>query len=329
MRDSVPTRLIFADRIFFSPQVCNPIGCGPLGSKHEVQTRTPKPLLGPITFAVRDDPEGLPDVDLQRFYSKHASQFTKPDGSVFHPVSINLQSSTGLYSGSATMKNSEMPGDTIMCVAQQFLATCNADINEIPQHPLMVQAMKPKAEVYSIAERFTKTRNIYALSAPVTILLNAVQHPIFKGRPHFKPEDLRLYSGVIPPGNYNLMGWSFADSFMDIVFTELPKGGDGTGIFFYADNLYIVVKRQGKVKWASLDGSKMECSHDGIDAQMYTDYILSHYDDVDETTARLYKEIAIEAMVHARVQIGKQRFRVDWLSSGYPDTAEINCLKMA
>jgi len=50
---------------------------------------------------------------------------------------------------------------------------------------LMVQAMKPKAEVYALDERYTKTRNIYALSAPVTVLLNAVQHPIFKGRPAF------------------------------------------------------------------------------------------------------------------------------------------------
>jgi hypothetical protein len=67
-----------------------------------------------------------------------------------------------------------MPGDTIMCVAQQFLARVNVEPDEAKTSDLMVQAMKPKAEVYEISDRFQKTRNIYALSAPVTILLNAV-----------------------------------------------------------------------------------------------------------------------------------------------------------
>jgi hypothetical protein len=125
------------------------------------------------------------------------------------------------------------------------------------------------------------------------------------------------------------MGWSFADSFMDIAFTNFTNSQDGTGIYFYADNLYIIVKQGTRLKWASLDGSKMECSHDTQDAEMYMDHILSYYDNPDPSTVRLYKAIAKEAMVKARVQIGKQRFPIDWLSSGYPDTAEINCIKTA
>jgi hypothetical protein len=36
---------------------------------------------------------------------------------------------------------------------------------------------------------------------------------------------------------------------------------DSMMILFMADNLFIGHKLDGKVKWISMDGEKMECSH--------------------------------------------------------------------
>jgi len=116
---------------------------------------------------------------------------------------------------------------------------------------------------------------------------------------------------------------------MDRLIHHLTQSPDGVGIYFYSDNLYIVVKKENRVRWLSMDGAKMECSHDDADAVLYVDHILSHYSHVDPGTKRAYSDIARRAMVNATVQLGKQRFPITWLSSGYPDTAEINCLKMA
>jgi len=50
---------------------------------------------------------------------------------------------------------------------------------------MSLQYFKPKVEVYKRSEFDEKTRNVCALSYPVTILPQLVQNPIFKNRPNF------------------------------------------------------------------------------------------------------------------------------------------------
>lgn len=46
-------------------------------------------------------------------------------------------------------------------------------------------------------------------------------------------------------------------------------------ILFMADNLFISQKREGKIKFLSMDGRKMECSHDEGDVLDYLDFFKS------------------------------------------------------
>jgi hypothetical protein len=41
------------------------------------------------------------------------------------------------------------------------------------------------------------------------------------------------------------------------------------GVYFYADNLFIFEKKNNDVSIISLDGEKMECSHDLADSRFY------------------------------------------------------------
>lgn len=120
------------------------------------------------------------------------------------------------------------------------------------------------------------------------------------------------------------------DGFFQNMFDKArtaPKGANY--IAFYADNLYIASVREEGVTWISLDGEKMECSHDYEDFQLYTAQILAEFDEVDPEIANIYREIATVSGVQAPVQLGSRLIKQKWLSSGVPGTADFNCLKMA
>lgn len=100
-------------------------------------------------------------------------------------------------------------------------------------------------------------------------------------------------------------------------------------VLFMADNLFVSQKKGSKVHWLSLDGEKMECSHNEDDVQIYLDFIKSQYNDVDPTIWSVYETLAKSQMVGAPVLIGDVVLKNDWLSSGYPGTADMNCIKMS
>jgi hypothetical protein len=94
--------------------------------------------------------------------------------------------------------------------------------------------------------------------------------PFFKGRSPFQATDLKLFKGPIPHGNYCLVGWSPAKGFMQTVMEEFKSAENGAiGVYFYADNLFIFEKKNNDVSIISLDGEKMECSHDLADSRFY------------------------------------------------------------
>lgn len=100
-------------------------------------------------------------------------------------------------------------------------------------------------------------------------------------------------------------------------------------ILFMADNLFIGHKLKGLVKWISMDGEKMECSHSREDVDLYLQFFHKQYENVDTKTWNAYAAIASSQMVSAPVLIGNTVIKTNWLSSGYPGTADINCIKMA
>ena len=75
----------------------------------------------------------------------------------------------------------------------------NAKI-DFSKHPLAIQLLKPKAEVYLRSEYDTKTRNILALNAPITYFLSCIHNPFFKSMPAYTKEMIQYYTGAIPRG---------------------------------------------------------------------------------------------------------------------------------
>jgi len=64
-------------------------------------------------------------------------------------------------------------------------------------------------------------------------------------------------------------------------------------ILFMADNLFISQKIKGKIKWISLDGEKMECSHSRADVKLYLNFFHRQYENVDPKTWEAYEAIAL------------------------------------
>lgn len=46
-------------------------------------------------------------------------------------------------------------------------------------------------------------------------------------------------------------------------------------VMFMSDNLWIADKHNGDVRWLSLDGSKMESSHNKDDSKAFVDFMRS------------------------------------------------------
>lgn len=78
-----------------------------------------------------------------------------------------------------------------------------------------------------------------------------------------------------------------------------------------------------------MDGEKMECSHSREDVDFYLQFFHKQYENVDPKTWDAFSAISHSQMVSAPVLIGNTVIKTDWLSSGYPGTADINCIKMA
>lgn len=68
------------------------------------------------------------------------------------------------------------------------------------------------------------------------------------------------------------------DGFFDKYAKEMEKAKEGSlQILFMADNLFISQKKEGKIKFLSLDGKKMECSHDEKDVLDYLEFFESQW----------------------------------------------------
>ncbi len=73
----------------------------------------------------------------------------------------------------------------------------------------------------------------------------------------------------------------------------------------------------------------MECSHNSDDVRLYIHFFKKQYKEVDEKLWGVYETLAKSQMVGAPILIGKTVLRNNGLSSGYPGTADLNCIKMS
>lgn len=199
-------------------------------------------------------------------------------GGNFEIVDFNMDSSTGPWNAKPTMKNKEVTIPTIMNATTQLWRGMSDGTIDFATSPMAIQTYKPKAEVVDRSKVFTKSRNICSVNAPMTVIMQAIINPVFKSRPPMEATDFVLTSGEFPRRNMCMLGYSFTNGFMDYAFKQWRSDNspDGSvGLWYYADNLFLALKEYGDVEFLSLDGVKMECSHDLLDAQHYSRFILS------------------------------------------------------
>jgi len=132
-------------------------------------------------------------------------------------------------------------------------------------HPVMYSAFKPKAEIYSVKDYRTKTRNIVAVSVIAQKVIQPVHNAFFGNKPSFDFDDLQSYPrGSMPAKgtNTNLQGHSFGEGGMTRLLNRVCRTKEGeVGIYFMSDNLFVFTRVDSRVIWMSLDVSKMEGSH--------------------------------------------------------------------
>lgn len=191
------------------------------------------------------------------------------------------------------MKNSEVPGDTILATAEFMI---NVLLDSVPtglekglytMRGYNMPIVKNKNEAITVDDIYTKTRLFENYSAPATtlpqiffnlydtfrpcmtkpnkdIMMEAGRDPNDFTVPIFKIENLSpaIIKDIIVHGN--MSGWSVVKGWMNS-FVKLMSNNQEVGnciVMYYADNLSVfccIMTKKGPV-WRgwSIDGEKME-----------------------------------------------------------------------
>jgi len=75
-------------------------------------------------------------------------------------------------------------------------------------------------------------------------------------------------------------------------------------VLFMSDNFFICFVRDNKVHFLSLDGSKMEASHDSSETAYYVKYFLDYYSEVPKGLSDFYQLIARKTMIGCKALYG-------------------------
>ena len=101
-----------------------------------------------------------------------------------------------------------------------------------------------------------------------------VQYPVFKNRPTDPEEFLKFQDGPLSLYSYNVAGYSPTNSFFQKMYGAMQDAAEGSQfLLFMSDNLWIADKKNGEVRWLSLDGAKMECSHMQRDVDSFLSFM--------------------------------------------------------
>jgi hypothetical protein len=196
-------------------------------------------------------------------------------------------------------------------------------------HGFFTGLIKNKPEVYKVSEVLDKTRNIISFNWPATMCVQMVQTPVFKNRPINTDELLQFQTGPMATRSYNIQGYSPTNSFFEKLRRSMLEAPEKSQfLLFMSDNLWIADKYKDDVRWLSLDGSKMESSHNYDDTTAFIDFMKMQYE-WDPEMLEFYTTSVQKMMVGAQGLLGSKTYVVDQLTSGFPETAGVNCVKMA
>lgn len=183
-----------------------------------------------------------------------------------------MMSSTGIWSGSATKKNNQVNSQTLFCLAEDAMRMYMRT-KTLP-HGFYTGLIKNKAEVYKQSEVLDKTRNIISFNWPATLYVQMVQTPVFKNRVIDVDPMLQFQTGPLAYRSYNIQGYSPTNSFFEKLRKSMQDAPEKAQfLMFMSDNLWIADKHEGDVRWLSLDGSKMESSHNKDDAVAFVEFM--------------------------------------------------------
>lgn len=96
-----------------------------------------------------------------------------------------------------------------------------------------------------------------------------------------------------------------------------------------SDNLYFgYIAENGHPRLYSMDGKRMECSHDSVDRDTYLKLFTSVYEFQEPYLPVFYEAIQRRTLINGKAIYDKYIVDIPGLSSGAAGTAEVNGFKM-
>jgi len=176
--------------------------------------------------------------------------------------------------------------------------------------------MKPKAEVYKVAEYRTKTRNIFECNSFSQIMAQMILKPTHADTKSFVDDD----------EVWSMIGWSMYSGGMD----KLVKRVQAKPLTFcaaYSDNIYLTGMVGEDPSFISMDGEKMEATITKGDVYVEAVRSLMQFEDADDGWLRYVHTLLPMLDVDTVGVIGNQEIPVLGMSSGVQGTGYFNTCK--
>jgi hypothetical protein len=177
-----------------------------------------------------------------------------------------------------------------------------------------------------------KTRNYFAPNVSIFLPLMSLIN-------YFLSDKL----DVVDQDNYNtvhsLSGWDPTQGGIHLLITRIRKKfssksnwkeGELIDWFVFCDNLFVVIFSKGKIKWFSLDGSKMEASSDIKFAKLMVEALSFYFvDKISPELMTYLTQVVPTILCNMYAVMEEHIFKLDYLSSGSVGTSITNHIKMS
>lgn len=235
-------------------------------------------------------------------------------------IKINLSSGSGIAWGNKKRADVVVQDQILVQDLLTDLITYKEDTNSFWRKWSFVflAKMKPKDEVYQLAEINSKTRNYWEFNSFIFIPMQAMFARVF--------EDLETFEEK----GHSMLGWSPVKGGMFSLYQWMKTCGNkerNVNYLIYCDNIYLLQREGDKYMWYSLDGKKMEASHSKESMKQFVGYIATKIKNRDIAWTN-YLDFYATVVTNYISVIGQKQLKGFGMPSGIMGTGYCNHFKM-
>lgn len=198
----------------------------------------------------------------------------------------------------------------------------------------LVTGMKNKEEVYEQSDLEKKTRNYGVYNSFSQMPAQVLFTNAMKTAPIFVDDyDEESKSPLCSRSLIGFSHWHYGLTNLLVKFLDMFKSnGRRPRFLVYADNLYMLHDVDGAVAWVSLDGSKMEASHDIHSIKLEAQRVFKTNERSGSSLPvgwkNYFTEFFPQLVVNSLLCIGSSQYPSKMMASGVMGTAYFNSSKM-